>query len=132
MQVSAEVTVAVAANTGGAAIMAADVELAFDEARLRVTACGPGAAVKDTAGFECRYNMPGLLGSAQVSYVSVGGDEGQTHQDDAAADARGAAELDDGQVELAWVTFKVRRLLPVSELVSWNESFCRISVTRRC
>lgn len=82
--------------------MAADIEVAFEEQAMRVTACAPGAAVTQPAGFECRFNMPGLLASAQVSYVSMGDDDGEASRPGGAA-----REPGEGLAELAWLTFQV-------------------------
>lgn len=101
LQVSSSFTVALTANTGGAPVVAADVEVAFEERSMRVTACAPGAAIAHPAGFECRFNMPGLLGSAQVSYVSMGDDVEPITAGGSASDPA------EGLLELALLTFQV-------------------------
>lgn len=95
--------------------MAADIEVAFDRQALRVTGCAPGAAIGQPAGFECRYNMPGLLGSAQVSYVSLGHSAGIEHEAEvrgpagngAAGQLDGGGRRQAGLAEIAWLTFQV-------------------------
>lgn len=95
--------------------MAADIELAFNQQALRVTACAPGAAIGQPAGFECRYNMPGLLGSAQVSYVALGHSVGIEHEaessgpagDGVAGQLHGGGGGQAGLAGIAWLTFQV-------------------------
>lgn len=119
LQVGTNFTVALAANTEGAAVMAADVRLAFGERALRVIACVPGGAILQPAGFECRFNMPRMLGSAQVSYVSMGLDQGQAQgildpsepsNQEARGDGPGIASGSGSPGRLpvlAWLTFQV-------------------------
>lgn len=91
----------------GARITAADVQLQFDAKLLRASACMAGSGVQDIAGFECRLNMPRLLNSVQLSYVTASG----TTTDPEVGDLpqqESAGDMDSNTaVELGLVTFQV-------------------------
>lgn len=95
----------ISTNTeAGARITAADVKLQFDKNILRASACTAGAGVHDIAGFECRVNMPSLLNSVQLSYVTA---SGPTENSEVINVVEESAGMDMNSVELALVTFQV-------------------------
>ena len=92
----------------GALITAADVWLQFDETLLRASACTAGADVQEVAGFECRLNMPRLLNSVQLSYVTA---SGTTTNATDAQQPNASGSMETSTVELARVTFQVPQSL---------------------
>jgi hypothetical protein len=85
-------------------ITAADVQLQFDADLLRVSACSAGSGVEDVAGFECRFNMPGLLNSVQLSYVAASDTTAGSETRDLMEEFTAGVVMSD--VELAIVNFQ--------------------------
>lgn len=82
-------------------ISAADVQLQFDQTLLRASNCVAGSGVRDAAGFECRFNMPGMLNSVQMSHVEASAEA------DTAEKASQSENQQLSDLELALVTFQV-------------------------
>lgn len=90
----------------GVWITAADVRLQFNESLLRASACSAGSGVQDVAGFECRLNMPRLLNSVQLSYVTASETTASADGSDV-QQPQASGSMETTTVELALVTFQV-------------------------